>query len=1064
MSRSSSSVDGPLYEPTGLFMVRAPILPVGRLDRSSKDAQEPDDGLQQLVAITDDDRVATALELASHSLARSLTALREGRLKDPAKRRRARLSLLRYLIRMSSRPTPFGLFAGVEAGHFYEETTLSLGADPVARTRSRVDMGWLMSLVKDLEDGPHAPALSTCVNPLLYAVGDRIVLPFADIHGSSDNRQIDLRCSEPVAKVLEGARQGLTMDQLVLDLKKKLPTSTQEQCQGLVRQLWDVHVIMSDLRAPTSHPAPHRHVQEALKRAEVAPDLQESLAKVDELLAELDRGTARLKSLTSLEESQRALTPNHSGEIVQLDTLLSLQGDRVSHKVGQAAAEAADVLMRIGCVRPRYEHLVGYEQAFIERYGLLAEVPVLELLSAERGLEAPTTYEHPRRTFALDSASSESGLQPRDMAIASILTEAMHNGEQVLELTDERLEQLTVWRPGDTPIRPSLELYTQVCASSRQAIDDGDFTLAVSPGGTDGGRTFGRFSDLLGEPARQSLRALARFEEEASPGVRYVELNYLPAVARSANVSHHHSKLHQLELCVNSAPTLPAGQQVCLSDILVGATGDRLYLRWRLTGEEIRVVQHHMLNPHSATNVCRFLLEVSADGWAPLPAFDWGPMAQAPALPRVTRGRLILHPAQWTLAIRQLGGSVPDLAGFGASIGNWRARLRAPRHVFLTWADNRLLLDLEDQSHLAILHAELTRAAAGKTGVVLHEMLPPHEGLWLKDERGSAYTSELVIPLQAVEPGTARQADVPALPAALAHQSAIARSPELADGPWTSLKVYCAEGQQESLLALRLPPLIEELRSSGQLDRWFFIRYGDPHPHLRLRLRAVDGSGNAQFGQHIIAWAAGLVTQGVAQDIAVVSYRREVERYGGLAMIDHAERFFQICSEQAMSAIALRYDHQLPLDDDVLGAWMLHHTYRAWGRDAMEGESGDPQAPLTDAARQRFREVRKTLCGLIVPSDLDRDLEAEQVRTALQPGLDRVEESLRDLSLRAGTLAADDELAGSLTGLVGSISHMRFNRMFSPSQEVETRSHPLWWQAVGALRRRRTALAEKETG
>ena len=130
-------------------------------------------------------------------------------------------------------------------------------------------------------------------------------------------------------------------------------------------------------------------------------------------------------------------------------------------------------------------------------------------------------------------------------------------------------------------------------------------------------------------------------------------------------------------------------------------------------------------------------------------------------------------------------------------------------------------------------------------------------------------------------------------------------------------------------------------------------------------------SDNAQFGRHIIGWAAGLVSRGLAQDIAVVSYRREVERYGGLSMIDHVERFFQICSEQAMSAIALRYDRQLPPDDDVLGAWMLHHAYRAWGQDAMEAESGDPQAPLTDAAPKRFREVRKTLCGLIVPSDLE---------------------------------------------------------------------------------------------
>ena len=44
---------------------------------------------------------------------------------------RAEAKLLRYLIRMSNRPTPYGLFAGVALGQWAECTDLALADAPV---------------------------------------------------------------------------------------------------------------------------------------------------------------------------------------------------------------------------------------------------------------------------------------------------------------------------------------------------------------------------------------------------------------------------------------------------------------------------------------------------------------------------------------------------------------------------------------------------------------------------------------------------------------------------------------------------------------------------------------------------------------------------------------------------------------------------------------------------------------------------------------------------------------------------------------------------------------------
>src|SRR5947209_13740613 len=98
-----------LYEPLDTVLVRAPLLPIERFLTlgPSPDTSPPDDiGLDQDAGLAPrDPLVLAALALGSPTL---LQALERG---APAPRQAARLQgkLLRFLIRMSTRPTPYGL-------------------------------------------------------------------------------------------------------------------------------------------------------------------------------------------------------------------------------------------------------------------------------------------------------------------------------------------------------------------------------------------------------------------------------------------------------------------------------------------------------------------------------------------------------------------------------------------------------------------------------------------------------------------------------------------------------------------------------------------------------------------------------------------------------------------------------------------------------------------------------------------------------------------------------------------------------------------------------------------
>ncbi len=88
-----------------------------------------------------------------------------------------------------------------------------------------------------------------------------------------------------------------------------------------------------------------------------------------------------------------------------------------------------------------------------------------------------------------------------------------------VELTREIQQQLERWSPTLEEAPLSLELYLQIHAASREAIDAGQWSAVIGGncGSPSAGRTFGRFYDLLGEDGMHALRRMVACEELLLP-------------------------------------------------------------------------------------------------------------------------------------------------------------------------------------------------------------------------------------------------------------------------------------------------------------------------------------------------------------------------------------------------------------------------------------------------------------------------------------------------------------------------------------------------------------------
>lgn len=1038
--------DERVYDPVGFFLLRTPALPVETIasitgadtaDTAVDDADRRSRTRERLRALARRPDVHRALAVASADLVAALTRLDDDPDATAKKTRRAYSRLLRYLTRMATRPTPFGCFSGVALGEFGESTTARLAGQALGHGRVRADMGWLLALIKTLEsDTDLRPHLRVTRNSSAYVTSGRVVLPYADVYGDRDNRSVRIRATPAVEAVLRSAGTPVPYGQLADDLHSCFPDVAREVVTGLLDQMWDLNFLVSDLRPPMTAPFPERHVAKSLAGVAGAEAVVEALETVMDLAA----GDGPVDVLDRLVAAQRELVPGHTGTTYQLDSAAQLLDPTITAAVGRAMADAAGVLMRLsGAVPGHHHHLIRYRHAFLDRYGQNALVPVLEVLG-EDGLGAPPTYTEPSRDCPF-----ESGPPPDPSDLTRLLTgfaaEAWCTGAFEVELTDAWLERLTAGSSqdrGDMPPTPALDVFGQLHVASPGAdLDRSRWRVVLREEVlAHGGRACGRFFDLLGEKGVDWLRGYARRTEEALGGAVHAELSYLPSMSRATNVSLR-PRLLDHEVVINTTPSVPADHVLTLDDLMVGSTEDRFFLFSRRLGREVVVTQSHMLSPQYAPNVARFLLEASADGYVAPSGWQWLGLASMPFLPRVTRGDVVLHPAQWTVAADELDvGGTPD---FASAVAGWRARRDVPRFVYLVDDDNRLLLDLDHPSYRDELEQELGR---GHGRVTVHEVLPAPDGNWLTDEHGGTYVSELVTSVVLRDPAHGARSAPPAVGTAVGERAG-ARRRYLPGGEWTFLKIYSPLSRHDEIVEGPLAELAAGFRTDEAVDRWFYVRYADPEPHLRVRVRGRRGVTPPELLARLSGWAASLVDSGHAFDVALAGYAPEVERYGGPRTFDAVERLFQANSEVSCELVRMLTAARGDLDPELVAVAAVDALYAQWGLSPAARLDLAPAGDTSDTVRARFRAERNYLCELLVPWDRHPHGRGREHHDLLRPVLDAQAWAVADVARAVRAAEADDELWGTTATVLGSLAHMHVNRLMKVDLHRESRCYGL---------------------
>ncbi|MFC5828151.1 lantibiotic dehydratase [Nonomuraea insulae] len=971
-------------------LLRMSALPADHRHRTRTDQDDP---ARYLRTLTEDPLVREAIAVSSPSLAHTLDALREGRRVDQKKLRRAVVSATRYVLRMATRPTPFGLMAGVAEARFDDAAKVQVGGRHQKGVRP--DTAWLLALIRDWEGRPEVLGrVRVVLNDLCSVRGDRLALPFLPRDGESAVRELSVRLTPVVREVLELAARPVLFDDLAAGLAEAFPQGTREKAEGVLRQLVENTVLLTDLVPPDDAPDPIGHVLERLPAADRPPIEQVSDALRAYAAPRPGEGLAAWKELL---RATRHVRPEHHAPHVDLKLDVDV---RLPREVAAEFERAAATLTRITPPGQGGEHLHGYLAEFITRYGTERLVPVKELLDPEFGLGGPAGYRGSERPETDPEAD-----RYRDRVLGELAQGASLDGGREVELDDATLARLATRDDGRLP--EVVEIGAHLLAGSVDALNDGDFRLVLAnmPLSRRGGAMSGRFTYLLDDLREQTAR-LWRESGSAVPA----QVSFQTAWSRISNVAR---------VPTLADHTLPIGRYadrgdptvLSLDDLAVGAAGNRLFLYSQRLGTEILPATLNMLVvPRVALGLVRFVYELGEARHRACKGWDWGAAGKVLAfLPRVRRGRTILASAIWRPAAELNDIKAPD-AEWGRSFDAWRERWRVPPEVYMTNGDNRVGLDLDAPLHRRILRHELAR----RPSTLLVE--PPGG-----DDFGTGWlgghANEVAVTLRSAPEPAVRTAARAGTPAVRHHPG----------GEWLFAKLYASVDRHTDLVRQRLPVLRAALPEG--VDRWFFIRYFDPGAHLRLRFHGAPGLLGREVLPLVHDWAADLCRAGLARTVRLDTYEPEIDRYGGTEALEAAERVFAADSDAVMAQLGLRLD----LPPELLAA--ANHTDLV---RSFLGEGWEDWLLATyakDEHHRAFQDIRRTALDVVsAPGP-----RLEEIWRVRRPAVAAYGEVIRSLGRRPPLRA---------------LLHMHHNRLIGASDWSEGASYAIARGAVQALRDR----------
>lgn len=875
------------------YVVRTPLLPVNivtQLHHITNASLSP-----VIKAIFRDEFLQEAIYIASPELYQELQKW----LTTGNENQKLAAALYRYLLRMSSRCTPYGLFAGCATGSLSDHTGIRLDDKQLHKKHCRLDMNYVAELTTAITAIPAIrEQLLYYPNNSLYATGAQYRYAAYSVKNKIRNYYLTaVNYSSYLEKMLATAARGATLTDIRNSIVSEADDISSEEAAVFTEELLQHQLLVSELEPTVTGEEFFAHLVNRLKKLQHTTETVAALEAIQSLLQLQQTGVHKYTATHELVQS--LLTETSNKDLVQTDLFLSTQENTLSHTVINELSAQVAQLWKLAS-NDNNNDLRQFCDAFRQRYEE-QEIPLSLALDTEAGIgygaHSQRNTDHtplvdnihipPNNTAATGARSKMQDFQLQQ------LQQCLQENRRVITLTREQLDGL---REKETPALPhSMYLMGSILSSSASAIDNGDYLFDMNGcSGPSAANLLGRFCHG-DEQLAAHVKACLQAEEASDPGKIYAEVIHLPE-SRTGNILMR-PRLREYEIVYLANSLAPEEHQLHLSDLMVSVRRNKVVLRSRRLNKIIvpRLSTAH--NYRQGLPVYKFLCDLQFQDYHTGIGWHWQIPGDINFYPRVQYGNIILSKSTWMLHKKTypaLAKASPDK--YMEIFGEIRTRLNLPRYVVVKEGDNELPADLDNEVAVHLLVTTLLK----KEQVTLQEFLHTPGNCWINGADGP-HTNEFIIPLRNISSGKEKKQTT----ATVASLTDTPTRKFITGSEWLYVKLYAGTRSAETILKEKILPLTQELTQEGIIDQWFFIRYTDPEHHLRIRFHHHE---NRHFWGTVLerlhTALAGNTSREQVYRVQTDTYEREIERYGADTML-LSEAIFHYDSECVVGILDL---------------------------------------------------------------------------------------------------------------------------------------------------------------
>jgi lantibiotic biosynthesis protein len=920
-------------------------------------------------------------------------------------------SLYKYYIRFGSRCTPFGLFAGSGVGSISYETDISFSQLALKRS-TRLDMDFLNEIASQIQK-EYKKKLRYTTNSTGYLIDNQYRYIEYTTEGVQRKYQLNaILLNEFIEKVLSSTTTEKTFDEIVNIIDAPISKS---QKIAFIESLIENQIISSKIE-PTATGILFSNfiIQflEKLPKQGAKENLLELLQSINQTLIDVDNSFEgeKIGAYSKIKEKLEATTLSYNANyLFQTDLYFVDKSQKISSRVVADALLGMDILSRFS--PEKNKDLEGFKSTFLERYESRI-MPLVEVLDDEIGIGYPAkatigesessslikTINYQSNSINTAHTSSEN-----DVFWLEKYEKAIHekSNEIVLEKNDwqnfpSKLEKLS----------PTLSAMLSLIK-----LKGHDFSILKPIGCTTALNLLGRFC-LGNEEINELAFQIAKKEKEYFKDCVIAEIAHIPE-KRVGNILMR-PNFFDYEITYLSNSQLPAEKQLNINDLLVGVINDEIVLFSKSLKKRIipRLSNAHNYFENSLP-IYNFLCSIQHQEVQTLQLNLGKTFGHLTYTPRIRYKQIIFKLASWRFTNKNFA-NIKNFQDFEKFCKYWNL----PKFVAITEGDNELVIDTE-----APLGYELLNDHISKNSItILNE--------WLQFEVNSknknAHTNQIIIPFFK---------NVPTKPiiSTFADEPAVTRS-FTPGSEWLYLKLYCGSNISDAWLS-KLFLLLTDLESNKFIEKWFFIRYNDPHYHIRLRLKLCKITDYPLVTEKIHKlFQDDLLPKWKLQ---FDTYERELERYGHQS-IEIIESMFHIDS-QNYSAILNNKRQELLNDQNrwIFCAYNVDFWLGQFFPDLKE------RLDLVDRLRTGFmaefqddtsikqnlsniyRTNREHFESIFIKKVLDKDI--IQLEKQLNKNLKNFKNSKESLSKNPHQ---------NLQNLISSCIHMNINRWHLSNQRI----------------------------